>query len=90
MAAATMSKAALLEENNTLLLMTTPETPLCIPKAYEYLRLRQMEELKKLQKRLVDDEEQERQGAPDCCQSKGSSEEAGFEKRCFRDRVTAT
>jgi hypothetical protein len=35
MAAATMRKADLLEEKNTLLLMTTLETPLCTPEAHE-------------------------------------------------------
>jgi hypothetical protein len=61
MAAATMRKAALFEDNNTLLLMTTLETLLCTPNVHEYLRLRQMEELKKLRKILANDEEQERQ-----------------------------
>ena len=61
MATATMMrKAALLENNNTLLLMTTLETQLGTSDAHEYLRLWQIEELKKLQKMLANDEEQER------------------------------
>jgi hypothetical protein len=55
MAAATMRKAALLEDHNMLLLMTNSQTP----EAQEYLRLRQAEELKKLRRRLADQEQQE-------------------------------
>jgi hypothetical protein len=55
MAAATMRKAALLEDHNMLLLMTNSQTP----KAQEYLRLRQAEELKKLRRRLANQEQQE-------------------------------
>jgi hypothetical protein len=55
MPAATMRKATLLEDHNMLLLMTNSQTP----EAQEYLRLRQAEELKKLRRRLADQEQQE-------------------------------
>jgi hypothetical protein len=60
-AVATMRKAALLEDHNMLLLMTTPASQVTTPEAQWYLRLRQAEELKKLEKRLAADEERDLQ-----------------------------
>jgi hypothetical protein len=56
-ATATMRKAALLEDHNMLLLMTTPASQVTTPEARRYLMLCQTEELKKLEKRLAADEE---------------------------------
>lgn len=59
MAEATLRKAASMEDQNMLLLFTSPEA-LTTPEAVEYLRLRRGEELCKLQWRLAAEEEEER------------------------------
>ena len=59
MAEATLRKAASMEDQNMLLLFTSPEA-LTTPEAVEYLRLRRGEELHKLQRRLAAEEEEER------------------------------
>ena len=59
MAEAHMKKAALLEEQNLLMLMTMPDDPVAASEAREYLVLRRIKELKKLQKRMVDEEAKE-------------------------------
>ncbi|KAG0574448.1 hypothetical protein KC19_VG262800 [Ceratodon purpureus] len=60
MAEATRRKAASMEDQNLLLLFTSPES-LITPEAVEYLRLRRRrEELRKLQRRLAAEEEEER------------------------------
>jgi hypothetical protein len=61
MAAATMHKAALLKDHNMLLSMTTLALQVTTLEAQQYLRLCQTEEVKKLQKRLVADEEHDLQ-----------------------------
>jgi len=50
--AITMRKDKILEEQNFLLLMTTPTSQIVSLTAQEYLRLLQVEELMKLQLRL--------------------------------------
>ena len=60
MAAAQMKKAALLEDENMLLLMTMPDDKITTVEAREYLRLRRCDELKKLWRKLAHEEERER------------------------------
>lgn len=60
MAAAQMKKAELLEDQNMLLLMTMPDEKITTHEAREYLRLRRGDELRKLRKKLADEEERER------------------------------
>jgi hypothetical protein len=57
MAAAKMKKAVLLEvDHNMLLLMTMPEDKITTVEAREYLRLRRGDELKKLRRKLAEEE----------------------------------
>ena len=63
MAAAQMKKAALLEDQNMLLLMTMPDDKITTAEAREYLRLRRGDELKKLRRKLAEEEDRERQDA---------------------------
>jgi hypothetical protein len=58
-AAAAFRKAALLEEQNLFLLMTTGEGGVIQPAAQEFLRLRQEEELEKLKDRLAERKERQ-------------------------------
>jgi hypothetical protein len=60
MAATTMRKNALLEDQNIVMLMTLPDSQVIV-EAREYLRLRRREELKKLQSRLLEEELQKEQ-----------------------------
>jgi hypothetical protein len=60
MAATTMRKNALLEDQNIVMLMTLPDSQVSV-EAREYLRLRRREELKKLQSRLLEEELQKEQ-----------------------------
>jgi hypothetical protein len=60
MAAAQMRKAELLEEQNMLLLMTMPDDRITTHEAREYLRLRRQDELKKLRRKLAEEEDRER------------------------------
>ena len=60
MAAAQMKKAALLEDQNMLLLMTMPDDKITTAEAREYLRMRRCDELKKLRRKLAHEEERER------------------------------
>jgi hypothetical protein len=60
MAAAQMRKAELLEEQNKLLLMTMPDDRITTHEAREYLRLRRQDELKKLRRKLAEEEDRER------------------------------
>ena len=60
MAAAQMKKAMLLEDQNMLLLMTMPDDKVTTANAREYLRLRRGDELKKLRRKLADEEDRER------------------------------
>jgi hypothetical protein len=64
MAAAQMRKAELLEEKNMLLLMTMPDDRITTHEAREYLRLRRGDELKKLRRKLAEEEERERLATP--------------------------
>jgi hypothetical protein len=59
LAAATMRMAALFEDQNLLLPMTTPELQVTTTEAQEFLHLRQLEELQKLLKQLAKAKEQE-------------------------------
>lgn len=59
MVAATVRKNELMEEANLLVIMTLPSTQDLEPEAVEYLRLRRREELKKLRRRLAEEEERE-------------------------------
>jgi hypothetical protein len=54
-----MRKATILEEANLLMLMTLPDSQVTALEAIEYMRLRRVEELKKLQRRLAEDEVRE-------------------------------
>jgi hypothetical protein len=57
MAAATLRKAELMADHNLLMMMTTPdENGVTAPEAQQYLRLCRAEEVKKLQKRLANEE----------------------------------
>ena len=56
MAAAQMKNATLIEDQNMLLLMTMPIDDSAGEDAREYLRLRRGDELKKLKKRLSEEE----------------------------------
>lgn len=56
-AAAQMKKAALLEDQNMLILMTILDIKIRTPKAREYLKLRRVEKLLKLRHRLGEEEE---------------------------------
>ena len=58
MAEASMRKVTQMEEHNSIMLMTLPSR-IDTPEAQEYLRLRQAEELKKLRRRLAEDERRE-------------------------------
>jgi hypothetical protein len=55
LASATLKKMALLEEQNLLILMTTPESQVTSPAAQQFLRIRQEEELEKLLQRREED-----------------------------------
>ena len=57
MAAATKKKAQILEDQNVLLMFTSPDTRIISEEAKEYLHLKRTIELKKL-RRLVDEEEE--------------------------------
>jgi hypothetical protein len=63
MAEAQMKKAALLEDQNMLLLMTMPEDKITTAEAREYLRLRRGDELKKLRHKLAAEEDREHSDA---------------------------
>ena len=73
MAAAQMKKAALLEDQNMLLLMTMPDDKITTVEAREYLRLRRCDELKKLQRKLAQEEERERLDAASEATERGRS-----------------
>ena len=64
MAAAQMKKAQLLEDQNMLLLMTMPDDKITTHEAREYLRLRRADELRKLRRKLADEEDRERLASP--------------------------
>jgi hypothetical protein len=59
MAATHMCKNQLLQDQNLLMLMTLPGIEETTPKAREFLQLRRTEELKKLRRRLGEEEEEE-------------------------------
>ena len=73
MAAAQMKKAALLEDQNMLLLMTMPEDKITTAEAREYLRLRRGDELKKLRRKLAAEEDRERTDAASVDEEGGRS-----------------
>ncbi len=73
MATAQMRKAELLEEQNMLLLMTMPDDRITTPEAREYLRLRRGDELKKLRRKLVEEEVRERMATPLAADNGGRS-----------------
>jgi hypothetical protein len=73
MAAAQMKKTALLEDQNMLLLMTMPDDKITTVEAREYLRLRRGDELKKLRRKLTDEEERERLDAASEATERGRS-----------------
>jgi len=81
MAQATVRKVAQMEEHNNIMLMTLPSR-INSPKAQEYLRLRQTEELKKLRKMLAEEErleqEEEVAGANPRCQTGKAAREAAL------------
>ena len=60
MAATQMKKAELLEDQNLLLLMTMPDEKITTHEAREYLRLRRGDELRKLRRKLAEEEDRER------------------------------
>jgi hypothetical protein len=73
MAAAQMRKAELLEEQNMLLLMTMPDDRITTSDAREYLRLRRGVELKKLRRKLAEEENRERNLSPQATNDGGQS-----------------
>ena len=66
MAEAQMLKAVGLQDQNMLLLMTTDDATLTNTEAREYIQLRRVEELRKLRRRLAEDNEQELVRQADC------------------------
>jgi hypothetical protein len=81
MAEAQMKKAALLEDQNMLLLMTMPEDKITTAEAREYLRLRRGDELKKLRRKLAAEEERERVEAA-CAADEVARSSATKRRRC--------
>ena len=59
MVEAHIKKVVLLKEHNLLMLMTMSDDPTAAAKARKYLALRWLKELKKLQKRMMEDEAKE-------------------------------
>ena len=96
MAATKMKKAALLEDQNMLLLMSMPEDKITTAEAREYLRLRRGDELKKLRRKLAAEEDRERSVKKEggrssatkrCRQRQGGNEyeEGGSQRGCDRN-----
>lgn len=76
-AAATVRKNELMEEANLLVIMTLPSTHDLEPDQVEYLRLRRREELKKLKRRLAEEEAREANEPPSTLPVRLHSDVAG-------------
>ena len=88
MAAAQMKKAALLEDQNMLLLMTMPDEKITTAEAREYMRLRRGDKLKKLRRKLAAEEARERTdvaGDGDGDGVRGSATKRRRQGQCRRD-----